>query len=146
MNASFFAHMEEIDLCWRAKNSGYNIKYVGASTVYHLGGGTLKNTDPKKTYLNFRNSLFTLVKNAKGPLFFMVFLRLFLDGIAGLKFLLELKFKHLLAILKSHVSFYTVLFKVLKQRKGSNQTSDYYKTRSIVWAYYVLNKTTYNSL
>lgn len=145
-DASFFAHMEEIDLCWRAKNSGYNIKYVGASTVYHLGGGTLKNTDPKKTYLNFRNSLFTLVKNAKGPLFFMVFLRLFLDGIAGLKFLLELKFKHLLAILKAHVSFYTVLFKVLKQRKGSNQTSDYYKTRSIVWAYYVLNKTTYNSL
>ena len=143
---SFFAHMEEIDLCWRAKNSGYDIKYVGASTVYHLGGATLKNTDPKKTYLNFRNSLFTLVKNAKGPLFFLVFIRLFLDGIAGLKFLLELKFKHLLAILKAHVSFYTVLFKVLKQRKGSNQTSDYYKTKSIVWAYYVLNKTTYNSL
>lgn len=145
-DASFFAHMEEIDLCWRAKNSGYDIKYVGASTVYHLGGATLKSTNPAKTYLNFRNSLFTLVKNAKGPLLFLIFIRLFLDGIAGIKFLLELKFEHLLAILKAHVSFYRSLFKVLKQRKGLKQTSDYYKTKSIVWAYFVLNKTTFNSL
>ena len=55
---SFFAHMEEIDLCWRAKNLGYDIKYVGTSKVYHVGGATLSNTNPKKTYLNFRNSLY----------------------------------------------------------------------------------------
>ena len=61
----FFAHMEEIDLCWRAKNLGYDVKYVGDSTVYHVGGATLSNTNPKKTYLNFRNSLFTLTKKCE---------------------------------------------------------------------------------
>src|SRR5690606_35983908 len=60
---SFFAHMEEIDLCWRAYNLNYQTKYVGESTVYHLGGATLNAQNPKKTYLNFRNSLFCLTKN-----------------------------------------------------------------------------------
>src|SRR5690606_33042385 len=65
----FFAHMEEIDFCWRAKNLNYRVKYVHASKVFHLGGGTLSNLNPRKTYLNFRNSLFTIIKNAKGNLF-----------------------------------------------------------------------------
>ena len=63
LDEDFFAHMEEIDLCWRAKNLNYNIKYVGASTKYHVGRATLKEESPRKSFLNFRNSLFTLIKN-----------------------------------------------------------------------------------
>jgi hypothetical protein len=143
---AFFAHMEEIDLCWRAKNLDYNIKYVGASTVFHVGGATLSNTNPKKTYLNFRNSLYTIVKNSKGNLFFLVLTRLVLDGIAGIKFLFEFKFIHILAIIKAHFSFYKYLPKLLKQRKTLQQTKKYYQTTSIVWSYFVLIKKTYYSL
>ena len=146
LDENFFAHMEEIDLCWRAKNLDYNIKYVGASTVFHVGGATLSNTNPKKTYLNFRNSLFALVKNANGNLFFLVFTRLLLDGIAGIKFLFEFKFIHILAIIKAHSSFYKYLPKLLKQRKTLQQGKKYYQTTSIVWSYFVLNKKTFISL
>jgi GT2 family glycosyltransferase len=142
----FFAHMEEIDLCWRAKNAGYTIKYVGASTVYHVGGATLKNTNPKKTFLNFRNSLFTLTKNANGFILEKVFMRLILDGIAALKFLVELKPKHTLAILKAHFSYYANLSRLLKQRNVSKSKIKYYHRTSIVFDYFVNQKTSYKSL
>lgn len=144
---SFFAHMEEIDLCWRTKNLNYNIKYVGASTIFHVGGATLSNSNPKKTYLNFRNSLFVITKNLpKGKLFLILFTRLLLDGIAGLKFLLEFKFLHILSIIKAHFSFYKHLPKLLKQRKLLKQQKKYFKTTSIVWSYFVLNKKLFNRL
>ncbi|WP_298345693.1 glycosyltransferase family 2 protein [uncultured Algibacter sp.] len=143
---SFFAHMEEIDLCWRAKNNGYHIKYVGASTVYHVGGATLKNTNPKKTFLNFRNSLFTLTKNANGFILGKVFIRLILDGIAALKFLLEFKPKHTLAILKAHFSYYSHLNRLLNQRKVLKSKIKYYQRASIVFDYFVNKKTNYKSL
>ncbi|MGV8814957.1 MAG: glycosyltransferase family 2 protein [Gelidibacter sp.] len=145
-DASFFAHMEEIDLCWRAHNSGVIAKYVGASTVYHVGGATLKTTNPRKTYLNFRNSLFTLTKNAPKNLFILIFTRLFLDGLAALKFLSEFKLKHIMAILKAHYSFYASLpyllrkRQLLKQHMHVDSLSKYYKTRSIVWLYFVKNR------
>ena len=142
----FFAHMEEIDLCWRAKNLGYSIKYVGASTIFHVGGATLKNTNPKKTFLNFRNSLFTLTKNANGFLLGKLFIRLVLDGIAGIKFLLELKPKHLFAVLKAHFSFYYHLNRLLKQRKSIKNKTNYYQRTSIVVDYFVNKKTNYKSL
>lgn len=144
---SFFAHMEEIDICWRAKNMDYNIKYVGNSTVYHVGGATLSNTNPKKTYLNFRNSLFMLAKNLpKRQLFFIVIIRLLLDGVAGIRFLITGEFSHLLSIIKSHFSFYRDFPKLLKQRKKLIQNKNYYQTTSIVWSYFVNNKKTFNSL
>ena len=139
----FFAHMEEIDFCWRAKNCGQQIKYAYLSKVYHLGGSTLSKANPKKTYLNFRNNLFTLIRNAKGPLFFMMFFRLFLDGLAGLKFLFELKPSHTLAILKSHVSFYWWLPYFLKQRKFQKNRIKYYTKTSIVIDYFVNKNRTY---
>jgi len=139
---SFFAHMEEIDLCWRAKNQGYSIKYVGDSTVYHVGGATLNAVNPKKTYLNFRNSLYTLTKNAKGSLFFIIFIRLVLDGIAAIKFLFELKPKHSMAILKAHISFYWNLKRLLKQRKSIKNKIIYYQKTSVVMDYFV-NKNRY---
>ncbi|MFD1613806.1 glycosyltransferase family 2 protein [Gelatiniphilus marinus] len=146
LDEAFFAHMEEIDLCWRAKNLGYKVKYVGNSTIYHVGGATLSNTNPKKTFLNFRNSLFAVTKNAKGNVFFLITARLILDGIAGIKFLLELKFKHFFAIIKAHISFYWYLGYLLKQRKTLNQTVKYYQKTSIVLDYFVNRKTFYKSL
>jgi GT2 family glycosyltransferase len=103
----FFAHMEEIDLCWRLKNIGYKIMYSPYSTVYHVGGGTLNKINPRKTYLNFRNNLFLLHKNLpKNRRVWIIFLRLMLDGLAGIKLLLEGKPKHTLAIIKAHFKFY----------------------------------------
>lgn len=146
LDESFFAHMEEIDLCWRAKNLGYSIKYVGKSEVYHVGGATLKNTNSKKTYLNFRNSLFALTKNAKGTLFLLIVIRLILDGVAGIKFLLDLKPKHTFAILRGHFSFYNHLPTLLKKRKSAKSKKKYYQTTSIVLKYFINKKNKYNSL
>ncbi|MGB6268993.1 MAG: glycosyltransferase family 2 protein [Olleya sp.] len=140
----FFAHMEEIDLCWRAFNHDFKTKYIGNSVVYHVGGATLDASSPKKTYLNFRNSLFTLTKNAKGNLLILIFVRLVLDGVAGIKFLFQLKFNHFAAILKAHFSFYGHLISLLKVRKQSQQKTGYYSKKSIVWSYFV-NKRQYFS-
>lgn len=144
---SFFAHMEEIDLCWRANNLNYNIKYIGDSTVYHVGGATLQNTNPKKTYLNFRNSLFMLTKNLpKGQVSYIICARLILDGIAGIQFLISGKFSHFMAVIKSHFNFYGQLPKLLKLREDLQKQKKYYQTTSIVWSYFVNNKKTFKSL
>lgn len=142
----YFAHMEEIDLCWRAKNLGYIIKYVGSSEIYHVGGATLKNSNPKKTFLNFRNSLFTLTKNADGFILGKIFVRLILDGIAAMKFLIEFKPKHTLAVLKAHFSYYYHLNQVLTQRKSIKNRIKYYSRTSIVFDYFVNRKTEHKSL
>ena len=142
----FFAHMEEIDLCWRAKNKGFDIKYVGASKVYHVGGATLKNSSSKKTFLNFRNSLFALTKNANGFILGKIIVRLILDGVAAAKFLVELKPKHSLAILKAHFSYYQQLPRVLAQRKSIKHKNKYNNKTSIVYEYFVKKKSNFNSL
>lgn len=143
---AFFAHMEEIDLCWRAKNLEFNIKCIPKSEVFHVGGATLNTSNPKKTYLNFRNSLFTLVKNAGGNVFAIIFFRMLLDGLAGLQFLFGLKFNHFFAIIHAHFSFYSQLSKVLKQRKTLVQKPNYFKTRSIVWNYFLKKKQKFSDL
>ncbi|MGB3606729.1 glycosyltransferase family 2 protein [Psychroserpens sp.] len=140
---SYFAHFEEIDLCWRAFNKNMVTTYVGASTVYHLGGATLNAINPQKTFLNFRNSLFTLTKNANGFLFGIIFLRLTLDGLASLKFLLDLKPAHFWAILRSHFSYYAHLPRLLKQRQKLQQKKNYYQTVSVVWSYFVRKRYRY---
>jgi len=142
----FFAHMEEIDLCWRAKNFGYDIKYIGKSEVYHLGGATLSSLNPKKTYLNFRNSLYTLTKNAKGNIFILLFIRLALDGIAGIKFLLEFKPRHTIAILHAHFSFYFHLGILISQRNSLTKRQKYYSITSIILNYYVYKNRDFKSL
>lgn len=138
----YFAHQEEIDFCWRAKNFGYEIKFIPNSVVYHVGGATLSSYNPKKTYLNFRNSLITLVKNLpKDKIVMVIFVRLILDGIAGLKFLFELQPKHTLAVLKAHYSFYKNISKTLDKRKETpHKTSKYYYTINIVYQYYIKKK------
>ncbi len=106
-DARYFAHMEEIDLCWRAKNLGKKVYYVPESTVYHLGGGTMKNTNPRKTFLNFRNSLLTLHKNDLTPFRNLkILMRLFMDLPAFFKLWIESGLRHAWAIPKAHFSFY----------------------------------------
>lgn len=145
-DSTFFAHMEEIDFCWRAKNMGCEVKYTYKSVVYHLGGGTLNNQNPKKTFLNFRNSLLALFKNANGNLWAIVCLRLILDGLAGMMFLTKLRPHHTLAIIKAHLSFYGRLPFVLNQRKSQKSKIKYYKIVSIVKSYFMNNKRTFTNL
>ncbi|MFZ4671276.1 MAG: glycosyltransferase family 2 protein [Flavobacterium sp.] len=137
----FFAHQEEIDLCWRAFNMGYKAKYVTKSVVYHVGGATLNQNNPKKTFLNFRNSLLMLTKNLpENKLVPILFARLCLDGLAGIQFIFHGKFKHCFAILKAHFHFYHLINSNLKKRKG-NTADNYYHKKSIIYNYFVKNGT-----
>ena len=143
----YFAHQEEIDLCWRAKNKGYKVFYVGASEVYHLGGSTLSSMNPKKTFLNFRNSLYSLVKNLPAQKVFpTVLLRLVLDGLAGLNYIFQGRFRHAWAIIQAHFSFYTNFRTIYKKREKTYFTANYYALKSIVWAYYINHIKIFNNL
>ncbi len=143
----YFAHQEEIDLCWRAKNAGHKVLYVGKSYVYHLGGSTLSNMNPKKTFLNFRNSLYSITKNLpKRKAFPIIFFRLLLDGIAALRFVFQLKFEHCWAILRAHMSFYGNFRKLYKKREKANFILKYYTTTSIVWSHFVNQVKNFNIL
>ena len=136
----YFAHQEEIDLCWRASNLGYDIKYVGMATVYHIGGATLNEANSYKTFLNFRNSLYSLVKNLpSNKVFLFILIRMILDGVAGIRFTLQGRPIHSLAILKSHLSFYGNLSKMLSKRTIKHNNKKYYNTTSIVWSHFILN-------
>ena len=145
-DADFFAHQEEIDLCWRTFNKGHIIKYNSKSTVYHVGGATLQQGNPMKTYLNFRNSLLMLVKNLpKKQMIPVLFIRLVLDGIAGIQFIAQGKFKHFWAVLKAHSSFYKLFDKNYKKR-SSFQKETYYKTKNIVYQYFVRKRKVFNRI
>lgn len=145
-DAAFFAHQEEIDLCWRALNEGYIIKYNSQSIVYHVGGATLQQGNPRKTYLNFRNSLLMMVKNLpKKGLLSTLFIRMVLDGIAGVRFLFQGKFQHTIAILKAHFSFYGLFFAYKRKRKDF-QIQQYYSVKSIVYLYYVEKLTLFKEI
>jgi GT2 family glycosyltransferase len=141
LDEDFFAHMEEIDFCWRAKKSGYSFYVQPNSTVYHVGGGTLNYESPRKTFLNFRNSLYTIHKNHEGFLLGKMLWRMILDGIAGVKFLTAFKFKHFSAVLKAHFAYYSQLQKLNQKRKTIKKASTafnsagHYKA-SILWAYF----------
>lgn len=133
----FFAHQEEIDLCWRAFNKGHKIKYNHKSVVYHVGGATLQQGNPKKTFLNFRNSLLMLTKNLPNKkLYSVLFSRMLLDGLAGIQFIFKGKFSHFFAILKAHASFYSLFSNTYKKR-AIIQSKKYYNTKSIVYNYYL---------
>lgn len=148
----FFAHMEEIDLCWRLKNLGYLCMYEPASVVYHVGGGTLSAINPRKTYLNFRNNLYMLAKNLPSPFFTRtIFLRLVLDGIAAWKFLLQGSFRHFKAVFDAHMSFYANFRKMMAKRQRNESLKKSFKLsavyrRSIVFDYFVLGRKKFNAL
>jgi GT2 family glycosyltransferase len=149
---SFFAHMEEIDLCWRLKNEGYKIEFVHKSLVYHLGGGTLSSISPNKTYLNFRNNLYLLYKNLPDRfLYRTIFARMILDGVAFFHFCFGGKFNHALAILKAHSAFYKSIGKLKKKRELKEQfhqlkfLKGVYNT-SLVFEFYIKSKKVFHAL
>jgi GT2 family glycosyltransferase len=145
-DTDFFAHQEEIDLCWRAFNEGHVVKYCGLSTVYHVGGATLDTENPKKTFLNFRNSLWMILKNVPNQkLIPVLFIRMILDGIAAIRFLGQGKIKHFFAVLKSHFYFYLYILKFLRKREGK-KIPGYYKIKSIVYRYFANNIKVFNKI
>jgi GT2 family glycosyltransferase len=143
---SFFAHMEEIDLCWRIKNAGHQIFCIPTSVVYHLGGGSLPPNNPKKTYLNYRNNYLLLLKNMPVFLLLPVFAsRFFLDIIQLFRFIFERKPLHSLALFKAFFHFLVRFPKTLwNQYHSGNKRSlhpEIYK-KSIAWSYFILRKHT----
>jgi len=148
----FFAHMEEIDLCWRLKNIGYKIMCCSGSTVYHVGGGTLNKVKPQKTFLNFRNNLILLCKNHASQYFSIkLFIRFVMDGIAGIKFLLSGEFGHFIAVIKAHFSFYSSFNKTLKKRRQLKKQIEHYTTtavylHSIIADYFLRGKKTFKEI
>jgi GT2 family glycosyltransferase len=151
-DADFFAHMEEIDLCWRFHKAGYRVCYIPDSVIYHIGGGTLSYTSPFKTYLNFRNSLFLLYKNLPDNKFSSVlFFRMLLDGLAAVYFLMQGSFSSFKAVWKAHMDYYKVLGQLKEKRKAVkklevNTDSEPILNKSIVFEFYIKGNKTYNSL
>ena len=118
LDKDFFAHMEEIDLCWRLKKLNYKIICYPAFTVYHVGGGTLPNNTPRKLYLNYRNNLFLLYKNLPdNRLCKTIFIRLSLDIISALIYLFSLSFNFFGAVIRAHFSFYFSIRTLRKKRR-----------------------------
>ena len=135
-----FAHMEEIDLCWRIANKGYQVYALPSSFVYHIGGATLQKSNPQKTFLNFRNNLIILTKNYSGKnFFFLILFRLFLDGVAGLKFLFEMQPLHFFSVIRAHWSYFFVLKKTLQKIKSyqDNPILNTVLKRSVVYLYFI---------
>jgi GT2 family glycosyltransferase len=148
----FFAHMEEIDLCWRFHLSGYTLCQIPDVTVLHVGGGSLPYDSPYKTYLNFRNNLFMLYKNLpSGGLFKTMFIRMVLDGIAALTFLAHGKPKALLSVWKAHFDFYRNLKKLKVKRKAVERSfpsnpGNFILNKSVVFEFYIKGIKTFDRL
>ncbi len=138
----FFAHMEEIDLCWRLQHKGYQIMYMPDSVVYHLGGGTLHKSNPHKTFLNFRNGLFLIYKNIPlSSLIYLLPLRLVVDGIAGVYFLIFGFYKDTFAILQAHFAFYSSIPKL--KVTPNKRNIKWWEINSIIWRFYFSRKEEY---
>jgi len=153
LDEDFFAHMEEIDLCWRLNLMGYQVKYCPDSIIYHVGGGTLNKTSPTKTYLNFRNNLALLVKNLPlSSLIFIFSIRLILDGVAGAKFIFTDSFAHTRAVIRAHFYIYFNLGKLFGKRKAVRFISKVQHPKYgmykglVVWDYFIKGKKTFRDL
>lgn len=157
-DGDYFAHSEEIDLCWRIKRAGYKIMARPRSVVFHVGGGTLSYNTPRKAFLNFRNSLFTLIKNETSRrLAWILPARFVLDGVAGLLFLSQGKFRHIGAIVRAHWSFFGQWKQVWQKRRlvrdlvakvsiGVEPNFNGRYKKSIVWAFYARNRQFFKDL
>lgn len=147
LDEDFFAHMEEIDLCWRLQLLGYKIYNCHQSTFYHMGGATLSNQNPRKTYLNFRNSLLMLYKNLPDSIKAKrIFQRKIFDGLAAFLFLIQGKPKHIVQILKAHQYFDTHKknFQVSSNPRDIQTLSGVLKN-SLVIGYFLYGKKTWNN-
>ena len=151
LDDDFFAHMEEIDLCWRLQNAGHQIWVCPQSTVYHVGGGTLQKSNPRKTYYNFRNGLILLYKNLpRTKLITVLIQRWILDIVAALWFLVQGKTGDFKAIAKAHIHFLFQFRKWSKKRQENQTHAAYYSPQvykgSIVWEHFKNKVKTYSQL
>ncbi len=148
----FFAHMEEVDMCWRLQQKGYQIKAITSSIVYHVGGGTLNKQSPQKTYLNFRNSLFMLYKNLPASkLWWFIPFRSFLDLLSSIFFLINALPQHSWAIHRAHTAFFFNIGKWYRIRKIAQAQVKTYNTQgiykgSIVFEHFINRKKYYSEL
>ncbi len=140
----FFAHMEEIDLCWRMQWNDFKIMVYPKSYVYHVGGGALPKENPRKTYLNFRNNLFLIYKNMPDDqLFRLLFIRMCIDSIAAIQYLLKLKPQFFWAVLKAHIHFYKNLAYLKNFRRNTiylkNNKKEFFgfKKYNLLLSYYI---------
>lgn len=141
----FFAHMEEIDLCWRLINQGYRITFCGLSTVFHVGGGTLHKSNPRKTFLNYRNNLIMLYKNLpKGRRIKTLFFRLVLDGVSSVRFMAAGAWPDIIAIIRAHFAFYGMIRELSSEPRATHRAPLYY--RSVVWEYFVKGRHRFSQL
>ena len=142
----YFAHQEEIDLCWRLNARGRKVYCIGASKVYHVGGGTLNSASPQKAFLNYRNSLFNLYKNRKNQIFGTLLVRLILDGVSGIFYLLKGKPAFTWQIIRSHFSFYLNLPGMSKKRKNEASGHVYFNVQNIPYQYFIKKTRYFNDL
>jgi riboflavin kinase/FMN adenylyltransferase len=156
-DGDYFAHNEEIDLCWRLKRAGYEVWCMPQSKVWHLGGGTLEYESPRKVFLNFRNSLYSLLKNEPwGKLLWLLPARLMLDGLAGARFAMKRQFRSIWSIVLAHFSFYNNIRNTLKKRRQTDeivakqviapQNHEGVYQGSVVFAYYIRRIKTFKKL
>jgi GT2 family glycosyltransferase len=150
LEPAFFAHMEEIDLCWRLHHLGYQVMYCGQSEVYHVGGGTLPKTNAHKTFLNFRNGFAMLYKNVPPDAFYKVLpLRILLDWVAAIKFLADGDYKSAAAVFKAHANCWRhrKYWQAQRQRQPAlHQKLKGIYQQSVVWAYFVGKKKHFKEL
>ncbi len=146
-DADFFAHMEEIDLCWRVKSLGLKIAFVPNSVVYHVGGGTLNKTSPRKTYLNFRNGISLLIKNLPIPMLLVALpVRLILDWMAAFLFWKNESFSHFTAVFKAHAGALRAIPSQIKLTIRSGTRLKNQKKVILPVAYYVLRNRNYEAI
>jgi len=151
-DADFFAHMEEIDLCWRFHRTGYRVAFIPDSKVYHVGGGSLPYNSPFKTYLNFRNSIYLLFKNLPERKFSRIlFIRKILDGLAAIFFLMKGDLKNFIAVWKAHRHAVRERTSLIEKRArvrslGNRDPENLILNKSIVYEFYVKRKKTYNNI
>ncbi|MCR5315917.1 MAG: glycosyltransferase family 2 protein [Bacteroidaceae bacterium] len=153
LDAQFFAHMEEIDLCWRMRIMGYDLVCVPQSTAYHLGGATLNQGNPRKTFLNFRNNLLMLYKNLpEQQLRSVIRMRRFLDFVAAVQFLVKGDLANMKAIRKAHkefatlIPYYAPIRQHIQAQRNLSQTLPELVSLSILWQYYVRRRKTFSQL
>jgi GT2 family glycosyltransferase len=118
LDGSFFAHMEEIDLCWRLQLMGYKVSNVPESVVYHVGGGSLPNNSPRKLYLNYRNNLMMLAKNLSKNRWLIIFIRLLMDAASAMIYLVSGKLSYFNAVIMAHIAFFGKITLCRKKRKA----------------------------
>ena len=146
LDKRFFAHMEEIDFCWRLRSRNYGIYCIPQSTVYHVGGGTLPKSHPRKTFLNFRNNLLMLYKNLpEERLNSTLRIRYFLDLVAALKMLLSGQVKESMAIVKALRTFFKIRHDFYRERKENLQKQQLkdipeMRNESLLVAFYLKKK------